>query len=263
MAETEVRFTDGAAYERLMGPWTRAVGSVFLRWLSAPASQRWLDVGCGTGMFTELLLDRVAPSAVVGIDPARAQIEQARAKPVSRRADFRIADAQHLPFADAEFDVVVSALVINFIPDQPRAVGEMKRVVKGAGWVAGYVWDFAGDLGVTRHMIDAVREINTNLPPIPGTESSRIGALRRLFEGAQLDDVATLPIEVEVTHPTFDVYWQRFMDNPSPTSAYIKTLAKPVRDGLRATVRSRLPTAANGTITFAARANAVKGRVPG
>ena len=56
MAENEFRFTDGAAYERFMGPWTRAVGSVFLDWLSIPAKQRWLDVGCGTGMFTELLV---------------------------------------------------------------------------------------------------------------------------------------------------------------------------------------------------------------
>jgi SAM-dependent methyltransferase len=155
-------------------------------------------------------------------------------------SQFRAAPISGLPMHSIchlltrNFDVVVSALVINFIPDRPRAVAEMKRVVKGAGWVAGYVWDFAGDLGVTRHMIDAVREINTNLPPIPGTESSRIGALRRLFEGAQLDDVATLPIEVEITHPTFNVYWQRFMDNPSPTSAYIKTLVKPVRAECRA-----------------------------
>src|ERR1035437_9678739 len=83
MSENEFRFTDGAAYERFMGPWTRAVGSVFLGWLAIPASQRWLDVGCGTGIFTELLLDTVAPTAVVAIDPAPAQIEQARAKPIS------------------------------------------------------------------------------------------------------------------------------------------------------------------------------------
>jgi SAM-dependent methyltransferase len=262
MAENEFRFTDGAAYERFMGPRTRAVGSVFLDWLSIPANQRWLDVGCGTGMFTELLLDTVAPTAVVAIDPAPAQIEQARAKPVSHRADFQVADAQALPFADAEFDVVASALVINFIPDQPRAVGEMKRVVKAGGYVAGYVWDFAGDLVVVRHMSDALREINPNLPPIPGTESSRIEALGQLFERAELRDVAARPIEVEVTHPSFDIYWQRFIDNPSPLSAYIEEMSEPVRNGLRAKVHSRLPIATDGTITFAARANAVKGRVP-
>jgi SAM-dependent methyltransferase len=263
MAENELRFTDGAAYERFMGPWTRAVGSVFLDWLSIPANRRWLDVGCGTGIFTELLLDTVAPTAVIAIDPAPAQIEQARAKPVSHRADFQVGDAQALPFADAEFDVVASALVINFIPDQPRAVGEMKRVVKAGGYVAGYVWDFAGDLSVIRHIWGTVREINPNLPPVPGIESSRIEALGRLFEGAQLGDVATRPIEVEVTYPSFDIYWQRFTDNPTPMSAYIKELLEPACNDLRATVRSRLPVAADGTITFAARANAVKGRVPG
>jgi hypothetical protein len=75
--------------------------------------------------------------------------------------------------------------------------------------------------------------------------------------------VAARPIEVEVTYPSFDIYWQRFVDNPSPMSAYIKELPKPACHSLRATVRSRLPVAADGTITFAARANAVKGRVPG
>jgi SAM-dependent methyltransferase len=204
----------------------------------------------------------MAPVSVIAIDPAPAQIKQALAKPVSRRADFQVADAQALPFSNAEFDVAASALVINFIPDQSRAVSEMKRVTKVGGSVAGYVWDFAGDLSVTRHVLDPLNALNPHLPPIPGKESSRIEALARLFEVARLEDVAVRAIEVEVTYPSFDNYWQTFLDNPTPYSAYIKGLTEPARDRVQATVRSHMPVAADGTVTFAARANAVKGRVP-
>jgi SAM-dependent methyltransferase len=260
MAETEFRFNDGAAYERFMGPWTRAIGSVFLDWMSIPTGQRWLEVGCGTGTFTELLIETAAPSSVIAIDPAPAQIEQARAKPVSLHADFRVADAQTLPFTDRQLDVVASALVINFIPDRARAVAEMKRVVKLGGCVGGYVWDFTGELGAARHIFAALHDANAAVPPIPGAESSRIEALGKLFEGAQLNHVETRQIDVTVAHPSFDLYWQRFLDNPSPTSIYIKELPEPTRNSLRSAVRSRLPIAGDGTITFAARANAVKGR---
>jgi hypothetical protein len=101
------------------------------------------------------------------------------------------------------------------------------------------------------------------LPQIPGTESSRIEALARLFEDARLEDVAVRAIDVEVTYSSFDNYWQTFLDNPTPFSDYIKGLTKPDREMVQANVRSHIPIAADGTVTFAARANAVKGRVPG
>ena len=107
---------------------------------------RWLDVGCGTGIFTELVLDTCSPAAVFAVDPAEAQIDHACRQPVAQRANFRVADALALPFPDATFDVVASALVINFIPDRPRALSEMRRVARAGGIVAGYVWDFAAEL---------------------------------------------------------------------------------------------------------------------
>ena len=53
MGEADKLFTDGNAYERLMGRWSRIVGTAFLDWLDAPKNLRWLDVGCGNGAFTE------------------------------------------------------------------------------------------------------------------------------------------------------------------------------------------------------------------
>jgi ubiquinone/menaquinone biosynthesis C-methylase UbiE len=105
MVERRIDFADACAYERFMGRWSRAVAPHFLRWIGPPLHARWLDVGCGTGILTESLLDLWGPALVIGIDPAAAQIEQASIGPAGARAKFQQADATSLPFADAHFDV--------------------------------------------------------------------------------------------------------------------------------------------------------------
>ena len=55
----KIRFDDGAAYERMMGIWSRRVGKDFLDWLNLPTGRKCVDVGCGNGAFTELLVERL------------------------------------------------------------------------------------------------------------------------------------------------------------------------------------------------------------
>jgi 2-polyprenyl-3-methyl-5-hydroxy-6-metoxy-1,4-benzoquinol methylase len=71
MADQSIRFDDGAAYERFMGKWSQLAGETFLDWLAPQPGLRWLDVGCGNGAFTEMLVERCAPVSVQGIDPGR------------------------------------------------------------------------------------------------------------------------------------------------------------------------------------------------
>ena len=104
----QIRFDDGAAYERYMGRWSQLVGETFLDWLAPPSGLRWLDVGCGNGAFTEMLVERCAPGSVQGIDPSEAQLAFARTRPASRVAQFRQGDAMALPFLDDTFDAAVS-----------------------------------------------------------------------------------------------------------------------------------------------------------
>ena len=133
MAEQQIRFDDGASYEQMMGIWSRSAGEIFLDWLAPPLGLRWIDVGCGNGAFTELLVERCSPAEVQGIDPSEGQLAFARTRPASRLAKFHQGDAMALPFADSSFDAAVMALVLVFVPDPAKGVSEMVRVVVPGG----------------------------------------------------------------------------------------------------------------------------------
>ena len=140
----QIRFDDGAAYERYMGKWSQLAGETFLDWLAPQSGLRWLDVGCGNGAFTEMLVERCAPVSVQGIDPSEGQLAYARTRPASRVAQFRQGDAMALPFPDDTFDAAVMPLVIFFVPDPAKGVAEMARVVCPGGTVTAYAWDMPG-----------------------------------------------------------------------------------------------------------------------
>src|ERR1043166_1394175 len=140
MTATQIAFDDAHAYERYMGRWSRAIGEKFLAWLAPPEHRSWPAGGCGTGAFTDLILTQTAPEQIIGIDPSPAQIEHAKRTVTAAKVDFRVGTAIDLPFATDEFDVVVSALVIHFITDRPKAFREMLRVTKPGGIVGGYTW---------------------------------------------------------------------------------------------------------------------------
>src|SRR5688572_8053757 len=132
-------FTDGEAYERLMGRWSRHVGIQFVDWLELPKGLQFLDVGCGNGAFTEVLAAGAAPSELAGVDPSKEQIAFAKVRERTKFAQFYVGDAQALPFPDGSFDVALMALVISFVSDPAKAVSEMARVVRPGGVVATYM----------------------------------------------------------------------------------------------------------------------------
>jgi SAM-dependent methyltransferase len=255
-------FTDGAGYERLMARWTRAAGTTFLDWLAPPSGARWLDVGCGTGVFSELVVDTCSPASVIAIDPSTAQIELARMKAVARRVDFRIADAQTLPFSDGSFDIVASSLVINFIADRPRALDEMRRVCMPGGVVAGYVWEFATQRSPNSPIRLGLQRIGVEPPPVPGAEDTRLDSLTSLFAGGKLADIATRMFDVTMSYPNFDEFWQSQTPSYLPTGKMIAALSEADRAKVLASVRAGLMAGPDGSVTHSARAHAIKARVP-
>jgi ubiquinone/menaquinone biosynthesis C-methylase UbiE len=263
MAEVQQVFDDSAGYERFMGRWSRAVGEVFLDWIAVVPDSSWLDVGCGTGIFTELIARRSAPSRVIGVDPSQAQVDSAAARLASDRAGFRVADAQALPFADASFDVAAAALVINFVPDRVKAVTEMRRVVRPQGLVAGYVWDFAANASPSGPLRAGMRRIGVEAPEVPGTSASTEARLRSLLADAGLSDIAVRPITVNASYVDFDDFLQSQTPSYNPIAKTIASLDASARVRLISAVRSELGVSGDGAVRYSARANAFMAKAPG
>lgn len=262
MTEPSVFFDDAAAYEAFMGRWSRSAGALFLDWIAPPKRARWLDIGCGTGVFTELIVDTAAPAAVFAVDPTAVQIEHARRQPVGQHADFQMGDSQALPFPDNTFDVVVSALVINFIPDRPKALAEMRRVGRAGGTVAGYVWDFAGERSPGSLLRIGLHEIGIAVADIPGAADSGLDALQSLFERAGLEQIANKAIDVTMPFASFDDLWRAQMQSFGPRGKAVAALSDADRARLIDKVRARLPAGPDGSVAYSARAHAIKARVP-
>lgn len=261
MPEHQIRFNDGAAYERMMGGWTRLAGEVFLDWLAPAPGLRWLDVGCGNGAFTDLLCERCAPAAVDGVDPSAAQLAFARTRPAGRIARFQHGDAMALPFPDRSFDAAVMTLVIFFVPEPARGVAEMARVVRPGGTIAAYAWDMLGG-GFPGEPIQAeLRAMGLDPPRPPSVGASRAAALRELWAGAGLDAIEAREITVTRGFASFDEFWATSTLSSSMTAILGAMRADDV-DRLKTRVRARLPADGAGRIAYPSRANAIKGRVP-
>ena len=127
--------------------------------------QRVLDVACGSG--TAALVAERRYCEVTGIDYVPELIERAKARAQAngQAVDFRVGDAQDLPFPDDSFDVVLSVYGVQFAPDQRRAARELLRVCKPGGWIglAGPIPEgWSGDWFAVHAKY---------MPPPPGVES--------------------------------------------------------------------------------------------
>jgi SAM-dependent methyltransferase len=261
VAQPEIRFDDGAGYERYMGTWSRLVGDTFLSWLAPHAGVRWIDIGCGNGAFTEQIVERCAPAEVQGVDPSEGQLAFARARPAARMAGFHQGDAAALPFPNDRFDAAVMALVIFFVPIPAKGVAEMVRVVRPGGIVATYAWDMLGGGFPLQPVQGEMRAMGLTPPLPPSVDASRMDALRTLWAGAGLDALETREITVQRTFADFNEFWTICLLGPSIRPMIAGMTSEDV-DRLKARVQARLPADAEGRITYAARANAIKGRVP-
>ncbi len=263
-ASTSRLWAAGEVYEPYVGRWSRKVAPQFLRRLGIAPGGDWLDVGCGTGALSETILATCAPAAVLGIDPSEAFLAYARQRVVDPRASFRTGDAQALPVPDDTFDAVVSGLVLNFVPDQAKAVAELRRAARPGATVAAYVWDYAEGMQMMRYFWDAAAALDPD--GAGGRDESlrfplcRPEPLHALFAGAGLDQVEISAIEVPTVFHDFDDYWTPFLAGGAPAPAYCAALDEPRRAALRERLRASLPIAPGGSIPLSARAWMVRGR---
>ena len=256
------RWDSGDAYEPYVGRWSRLVAREFVRWLAVLPGRRWLDVGCGTGALTQTILEHAAPSEVVGIDSSAAYIASADARvDDDPRAYFEIGDAQALRTAAATFDVVVSGLVLNFLPQPELAVAEMTRVARPGGTVAAYVWDYAEGMQLMRYFWDAAGALDPKAKELDEGRRFWLAQpepLSRLFLSAGLEDVEVCAIEAPTYFRDFDDYWSPFLGGQGPAPSYAMSLGEQGRAGLRERIRASLPTDPDGGISLNARAWAIR-----
>lgn len=261
MTEQPIRFADGTAYEQSMGAWSRLAGDIFLDWLAPRPGLRWIDVGCGNGAFTELLIERCAPAEVQGIDPSEGQLAYARKRLEGRVAEFRKGDAMALPFPERRFDAALMALVIFFVPDPAKCVAEMARVVRAGGVVATYAWDMLGGGFPQEQFRIEMREMGLAPPVPPNSAASKMEALRGLWTAAGLEAIETRDIAVHRTFADFDDYWNINLMGAS-IGPFVAKMSSGEVDRLKSGLRARLPADTAGRIIHSSRANAIKGRVP-
>jgi SAM-dependent methyltransferase len=257
------RWSSGEQYEPYVGRWSRLVAAEFVNWLDQPAGLRWLDVGCGTGALSSTILATTAPSGLLALDPSAEFLGHARSK-LAERADgvarFEVGNAEEL--VDETFDVVVSGLVLNFVPDRDRALRRMREV---GGVVAAYVWDYADGMQLMKYFWDVAAEVDPEHRHLHEGDRfpfCRPDALEDMFAAAGFDGVASREIVVPTVFRDFDDYWSPFLGGQGAAPAYVSTLTDEVRSRLRDAVRERLPIEADGTIPLAARAWAIRGVSP-
>ena len=253
----------GSPYERYVGRWSREVAPLFLLWLNVPAGQRWLDVGCGTGALCTAIVDRCSPSSVAGVEPSEEFLRTAKEN-LTGRAALHEGSATAIALGDASVDVVVSGLVLNFVPDQSAALLEMARVTRKGGTIAAYVWDYAGKMELMRFFWDAAVELDSDAAKLDeGVRFPlcRPEALEKLFASARLGAIEVKAIDIPTSFADFDDYWQPFLGGQGPAPAYAMSLDETARARLRDHIRARLPAEANGSISLIARAWAARATV--
>lgn len=261
MSDPRVRFSDGASYDAMMGPWSRSAGSVLLDWVHPESGLEWIDVGCGSGAFTELIVERCAPASILGIDPSEPQLEYARDRLSGGVARFERADAMALPLKDSSVDVAAAALVVHFMPDPAQGVAEMTRVTRQGGLVTAYAWDLLGGGFPYAALNEQMRALGYPPPEPPHPEAAEAGEMRRLWSSAGLEGVQERSIEVTRSFRDFEEYWAVAITSPR-TKLALDQMPMPVVVDLKKRVMSVLPVADNGAVVPVARANAIWGMVP-
>jgi SAM-dependent methyltransferase len=253
----------GSPYERYVGRWSRRLAPEFVSWLGVPAGGRWVDVGCGTGALSAAILDRCSPSSVTGVEPSEGFLKTAREN-LDGRATLQQGSAAAIPLGDASADVVVSGLVLNFVPDGDAALREMARVTVKGGTIAAYVWDYAGKMELMRHFWDAAVALDpaaAKLDEGVRFPLCRPDALTACFATAGLQEIEVRAIDIPTPFANFDDYWQPFLGGQGPAPAYAMSLDEAARNRLRNRIADRLPAKPDGSIELIARAWAVRAAV--
>jgi SAM-dependent methyltransferase len=260
---TQDSWQSGDPYDYYMGRWSERVAEKFVDWLSPKSGLQWLDVGCGSGVLSGVIVNRYNPVTVIAIDQSEGFVRTVQQR-FGSKVSCKVGNAMSLPLDDATTNIAVSGLVLNFIPEPEKALSEMQRVTRKGGTVAVYIWDYAGKMEFLNYFWDVAVELN------PGASSLHEGSrfpdsnaeqLIETFSRVGFSKIEATPIEIVTRFTDFDDYWNPFLGGQGPAPTYVAKLYDPERNHLREGLAQRLPVHEDGTISLSARAWAAKGMV--
>jgi SAM-dependent methyltransferase len=235
-----VSFIVGAdEYDRFMGRYSAPLAPRFADLAAVQAGQRVLDVGCGPGALTAVLVRRLGPDAVSAVDPSEPFVAAAGERHPG--VSVQRAAAEELPFEDGAFDATLAQLVVHFMADPVVGLREMARVTRTDGVVAACVWDHAGRRGPLSPFWQAARELDPGVEGESQLAGAREGHLGQLFQAAGLREIEESALSVTVEHPSFEEWWEPFTLGVGPAGAYAAGLDATSQAQLRERCRQMLP----------------------
>lgn len=233
-------FAAPAAYDRFMGRYSRRLAPLLADLARVESGQRVLDVGCGPGALTGELVLRVGAGSVSAVDPSAPFVTEVRRRYPG--VDAREASAESLPYPDHRFEVTLAQLVVHFMSDPVRGLGEMRRVTRPGGVVAACVWDHGGGRGPLSEFWRTARELDPAAADESNRPGVRQGQLVSLFIAAGLDQVEEAILTVSVEMSGFDEWWEPFTLGVGPPGAYVATLDETARERLMTALSERMPS---------------------
>jgi SAM-dependent methyltransferase len=225
------------SYDRFMGRFSVQLSPQLADLAGVGAGQRVLDVGCGPGALTGVLVGRLGPDGVAAVDPSESFVTAARERHPG--VDVRQAAAEELPFSDGEFDASLAQLVVHFMSDPVAGLREMARVTRPGGAVAACVWDFAGGHGPPSPVWEAARELDPDVGDESQLPGAREGHLGELLTAVGLHDVEETVLVARSDYETFEDWWEPFELGVGPAGAYVASLGPERRAELRERCRRR------------------------
>jgi ubiquinone/menaquinone biosynthesis C-methylase UbiE len=154
-----------ALYDRCLGPLLfEPYAEDLARRAAALRPKQILETAAGTGIVTEALLNAVPGAEILATDLNEAMLDEARKRLGEARVDYRIVDAQALPFADSSFDLVVCQFGVMFFPDRVGAYREARRVLRPGGHFLFNAW---GSLDQNQASLAVAKAVASAFPDDP------------------------------------------------------------------------------------------------